>query len=283
MRGRFLCGVLTGLVLMAQGGRAGSPELALALGREGQHRLAALEYRRLALATNEALAAGRWPWLAAHEYAQEKAWDLSGPMLDRAEDHAPDDLAGPVAWLRAEQALAERDWATAAFYFESLHGAAGREDPLWRDFAARGAAAACLRAGRLDAARAAAPDEARAAIDGYAARRDKKPWLGGCLGLVPGLGYLYAGETGNAIRSLLLNGIFLWGMVETAEEDLWGPFAVLAFAEFTWYSGSIYGGLDAVHRQNAGRLDAAVEAVRGERRPRVRTDTIPLFSLGFEF
>ena len=33
MRSRIVSGVLTGLILMVQGGRAGSPELALALGR----------------------------------------------------------------------------------------------------------------------------------------------------------------------------------------------------------------------------------------------------------
>ena len=35
----------------------------------------------------------------------------------------------------------------------------------------------------------------------------KKPWLGGVLGLVPGLGYVYSGEYANAARSLILNGL----------------------------------------------------------------------------
>ena len=72
--------------------------------------------------------------------------------------------------------------------------------------------------------------------------------FGGVLGLVPGLGYAYSGEYANAVRSLILNSLFIWGMVETADDDQWGLFALVTFGEFTWYSGSIYGGIDAAHR-----------------------------------
>ena len=71
------------------------------------------------------------------------------------------------------------------------------------------------------------------------------PWVGGVLGLVPGLGYVYSGEFANGARSLILNGLFIWGMVETAEREQWAAFSVLTFFEFTWYSGSIYGGAEA--------------------------------------
>ncbi|MBN1558006.1 MAG: membrane protein insertion efficiency factor YidD [Lentisphaerae bacterium] len=84
----------------------------------------------------------------------------------------------------------------------------------------------------------------------------RSPRLGGILGLVPGLGYAYSGEYANALRSLLLNGIFIWGMVETAGEEQWGGFAVISFFELTWYSGSIYGGIDAAHRFNARQRGA---------------------------
>ena len=256
-------------------------ELALALGREGQHHLAALEYRRLAQSESETATVGHWYWLAAHEYAAERDWPLTARMLDLAEDAAADGLAVPVNWLRAEQALAQRDWASAGFYFQSLQTAT--DDEAWRDFAVRGEAAARLRSGDLDGARAGLHGEPLEAVERYAARTDKSPRIGGLLGLVPGLGYLYSGETGNAVRSLLLNGLFIWGMVETAEEDQWSVFTLLTLVEFTWYSGSIYGGLDAANRHNRERLDTAVETVRGDQRPRPNLDSIPLFTLGFEF
>jgi hypothetical protein len=103
------------------------------------------------------------------------------------------------------------------------------------------------------------------------------------LGLVPGLGYVYSGEFANGARSLILNGLFIWGMVETAEREQWAAFSVLTFFEFTWYSGSIYGGVDAAHRYNQRRLDAAVSGVGGGRRLGPDVARVPVVVLGFEF
>jgi hypothetical protein len=266
---------------------AGPAELALQLAAEGQRDAAAIEFRRLALATGNAEDAARWYWLAAHEYAQGKNWERSNQMLDRAEDAAPLAQSVPVAWLRAENALQEKDWPVAAFHFDSLKLKVDSDD--LREFAARGTAAARLCEKDFPGAKqalAAAPgelDAARAAIDCYAGRRDKKPWVGGVLGLVPGLGYVYSGEFANAARSLILNGLFIWGMVETATDDQWAVFSVLTFAELTWYSGSIYGGIDSAQRHNQRRLDAAVSDVRGEKQLRPDLAQVPLFTLKFVF
>lgn len=262
-------------------------QLALELDAEGQHEAAAVEFRRLALAEPAGTNAAGWWWLAGQEYAQAEKWELSGRLLDRAEDAAPGALAAPTAWRRAENALQEKDWTSATFHFDSLRLKVASDD--LREFAARGSAAAHLRDGDAAGARQALADApgdlaaARAAIDGYASRRDKKPWVGGLLGLVPGLGYVYSGEYANAARSLILNGLFMWGMAETADDDLWGAFAVLTFAEFTWYSGSIYGGIDAAHRHNERRLDGAVAEIRGERRLQPDFSAVPLVALKFEF
>ena len=280
--------LLCGALLAGSGVRAAEPaRLALELDAEGQREAAAIEFRRLALADEQAENAGRWFWLAAHEYAAGKKTDASNRMLDRAEDAAPLALAVPVSWLRAENAMRQQDWASASFHFDSLRLKADADD--LREFAARGSAAARLRDGDAAGARqalAAAPGDlapAREAIDRYAGGRDRKPWLGGVLGLVPGLGYACSGEYANAARSLILNGLFLWGMAETAQDDEWGLFAVLTFAEATWYSGSIYGGVDSAHRRAQRRLDAAVRDIRGGKTLRPDLAQVPLFALTFEF
>ena len=278
-----------GMAALAAGAVMGQEPaaLALALRAEGRPEAAAVEFRRLALAAEGDAAAGGWEWWAANEYAAAGTWKLSDRMLDRAEDAEPFGLSEAVSWRRAENAMGGGDWASAAFHFDSLRRRVAEDGA--RGVAARGAAAARLREGQVDAARRAladAPDsapDAREAIDRHAAGRDKKPWLGGVLGMVPGLGYAYSGEYANAARSIILNGLFIWGMVEAAERDEWGLFAVVAFGEITWYSGSIYGGIDAAHRHNRRRLDEAVAGVRGE--PRLRPDPahFPLVSLRFEF
>ena len=262
-------------------------KLALELHVEGQREAAAIEFRRLALADENAENAARWFWLAAHEYALGQKGEQSNRMLDRAEDAAPLAISVPVSWLRAENAMQQKDWASAAFHFDSLRLKVTEDD--LREFAARGSAAAHLREKDVIRARqtlAAAPGDlaqAREALDRYAAGRDKKPWLGGVLGLVPGLGYIYSGEYANAARSIILNSLFIWGMVETADDDEWGLFAVLTFAEATWYSGSIYGGIDSSHRRNERRLDAATSDIRGEKRLAPDLSQVPLFSLKFDF
>jgi len=261
--------------------------IALDFDADGEYEASAITFRRQALLEQDAQRAGQWFWFAAYEYAKDKKWDLSNRMLDRAEDSAPLSITTPAAWLRAENAMSERDWHAAVFHFDSMRLGAPTDD--LRFFAARGAAAAHLRNRDIAAARgvlseyAQTPDALLTRIDRYAEGRNKKPWLGGVLGLIPGCGYLYSGEHWNAARSLALNSLFIWGMYETGRRDQWAAFSVIGFFEATWYSGSIYGGVDAAQRYNRNRLDDVVNTVRGDDLLRPDTTKIPLIVLGFKF
>ena len=101
--------------------------------------------------------------------------------------------------------------------------------------------------------------------------------------MVPGMGYAYSGEWANALRSLLLNGLFAWAMAETAEDDEWALFGVCTFFEITWYSGSIYGGIDAAHRWNE-RRGAETERVLREAagRPEPVMGMLPVLRVEFK-
>jgi len=107
--------------------------------------------------------------------------------------------------------------------------------------------------------------------------------LGGVLGLIPGLGYMYAGEYANGLRSLILNGLFMGAMVYSGVEDQWGAFAVISFFELTWYSGSIYGGIDAAQRYNRARQERCLEAVQGPAAFVPDFKQLPVVSLQFRF
>ncbi|MBU1909693.1 MAG: hypothetical protein KJ726_06585, partial [Verrucomicrobia bacterium] len=113
--------------------------------------------------------------------------------------------------------------------------------------------------------------------------RDRSPKLGGMLGFIPGVGYFYAGEWANGFRSILLNSLFLFGMVDTADEEQWGAFAVITFFEFTWYYGSIYGGIDGAHRYNRNRLETAVNGIHGASGFEPESTRLPTVSLKFQF
>ncbi len=241
-------------------------KLAIDLAGEGDHAGAAVEFRRLALESADRAQQGPYYWASAHEYFQCGRHETSDKMLNAAEDAGPH-VKIPALLLRGENARASERWSEASFYYGTvLSGSASDEA---RALSARRLAEVHLRQHDVKAAREAlrespAPfDDGIAALDQYAAGHNKSPKVGGFLGLIPGLGYFYSGEVANGLRSIILNGLFIYGMVDTADEDQWGAFTVITFFEFTWYSGSIYGGIDAAHRYNRLRLDRAANAIDG--------------------
>ena len=265
-----------------------SATLAAALAAENDHAGAALEYRRAALEeTANAARQAAWTWFAARESQLAGQRAAAETLIDRFEELDPGRVTD-AQLLRAENAMADRHWSEAAFFYRSLAEAPG-SDPALRRYAARRLATAELRQGQTAAARRALAlspaDEpaAAAALDRWQITSRKRPWLGGLLGLIPGAGYAYSGEYANAARSAILNGLFLWGMVDTADNDHWGLFAVVSFFEVTWYSGSIYGGVDAAQRYNREHLDEAVRGVQGQAAFQTSSAAFPLLSLQFTF
>ena len=163
-------------------------------------------------------------------------------------------------------------------------------DPEVDHFVRRRLAAGYVQENRLESARAVLkglPEnqaaEAVEAVHAFEQGRDKRPWLGGLLGMIPGMGYAYAGEYANAFRSALLNAVFIYGMVDTAQNGHWGGFAVITFFEITWYTGSIYGGIDASHRHNQQRLNTTVDRIHGDSAFLPVWPRLPLVELRFQF
>ena len=257
--------------------------LASSLRASGEYSLSALEYRRLAADLEPGDPSLPALYLsAADAYRLERRWDRMAKMLDAAEDAAadsalsscPDSQAqscvtstAPLLYLRLRRAEGMRDWPSAAAYADDLAASCGDGESQLADWARRSASANRLRA------------------DGLPGGNPKSPRIGGLLGIIPGMGYAYSGEWGNAFRSIFLNGIFGWAMFECADHDRWGLFAITTFFELTWYTGSIYGGIDAAHRYNRRQLDDAAKAITGDGpAPQLTRDgTIGIFSLKLDF
>ncbi len=287
---RYLLSIICYLLSVICASAGASPadarlSLAASLYESGDYARSALEYRRLAADLEPVDKSLPGLYLAAADaYRAEGKWERMEKMLDHAEDAGTAESA-PLLLLRTEQAEGVREWVSAADYAEELAMTDGKDDRLSR-WAQGAAASDYLRAGDIEGAReTVAGDAAReAAIDRYLAGHDKSPRLGGLLGIIPGLGYAYSGEWGNMFRSIFLNGIFGWAMFECADREQWGLFAVTTFFELTWYSGSIYGGIDAAHRYNRNRLDTTVRELRGDEAPRLERDArLDFFSLRISF
>ena len=271
-------------VMLAVASDAG--ELARGLALEGDHAGAALEFRREALGAEQRAARGGYFWASAWEYGQAGRFEVSDGMLDRAEDAEPG--LGPQALLlRAENTAAQKRWKEEIYYRQSILDSQAPDDV--KRYSALRLAEARMRLGEIAAAREvlqASPGwnaVSLEAIDEYVRGRDKSPKVGGLLGMIPGMGYMYAGEYGNGFRSIILNSLFIFGMVSTAQDDEWGAFAVITFFEFTWYSGSIYGGVDASHRYNRDRLESSIDRMRGDASFEPDYEQVPTVSLKFKF
>lgn len=260
--------------------------LAAQLASGGDAANAAIEFRRVAIGDGDAASRGAAYWCSAHQYWRMKQADISNKMLDRSEDAAPP-LAPQIDLLRGENARASRSWDEASFYFQSILG--GKPAPELRSYAARNLAAAEVWRGNVTGARDAIrmddrdSGKAAAALDAFDRGKDHSPFVGGVLGLIPGLGYAYSGEYANAARSLLINALFGFGMYHTASREQWGAFGVVSFFELTWYSGSVYGGVDAAQRYNMSRREACDEALRGNAAFEPDWARLPLVELRFKF
>jgi hypothetical protein len=257
------------------------------LSEAGHHDAAAVEYRRLALEAMTPDDQAGYYWGAAYQYAQTNDALRAFNMLERAEA-ASRKATGPALLLRAGLSRSIGDSSTARFYFESLMKDEDASMEM-KEFCHRQLAAISLESGKLDDARQQLQginesderSQAEHAVRRYETGHDKSPAVGGTLGLIPGLGHMYAGEFANGFRCLILNSIFIYGMTESAESDNWGAFAVITFFELTWYSGSIYGGRDAVERYNLERMNEAVRTVEGSDEPKPRLLSLPLIQISF--
>lgn len=263
--------------------------LAMELLNEREYDLSAVEFRRFAMEAPEPASQSSAYLYAGYAYLQVGNHVSSGEMLDRAES-ADETLANTaaLALLNGENARMANDPDAALYFYDAL--SADSDQDAFRIFANRRAAAIHLSHGDISAAQqslARSPDDEAAALkalEDYGGGKDKSPAIGGLWGLIPGAGYWYSGEIANGFRSLILNSLFIYGMVDTAENDQWGAFAVISFFELTWYSGSIYGGVDAAHRHNRERLNTAIRAVESDMSYRPDPTVIfPVFKLNIQF
>ncbi|MFH0926317.1 MAG: outer membrane protein assembly factor BamD [bacterium] len=79
----------------------------------------------------------------------------------------------------------------------------------------------------------------------------KSPTVAGVLsGVLPGAGQLYDQRPMDAITSLLINGLFAWGAIESFNHDLDAVGGLLLFFETGWYTANIYGAVQGAKKYN---------------------------------
>jgi tetratricopeptide (TPR) repeat protein len=79
----------------------------------------------------------------------------------------------------------------------------------------------------------------------------KSPVAAGVLSAVlPGAGQAYGEEYGRAAISFLLNGLFIWGMVESFRHDRYVVGGILTVFELGWYSANILNAVNSAEKYN---------------------------------
>ncbi|OGV66313.1 MAG: hypothetical protein A2283_01335 [Lentisphaerae bacterium RIFOXYA12_FULL_48_11] len=272
-------------------------QLAKELATEGKHESAAVEYRRLATMEEQKEARSGYYWAAAHQYLRAGKPKLVEKMLDRSEDNSSA-ISTEVMLLRAQAAIVESKWNDAEFYLKSIIdpqtnyteiSTKSKTTAKIRTAASKNLAHVFIAERKYDEAeqvliKAPLPcPEAIGAVNNYRKGHDRRPMIGGLLGLIPGLGYAYSGEYANAARSLILNGLFIYALIDTADDEQWGAFAAVSFFELTWYTGSVYGGIDAAHRFNENRKAECYKIIEKETHFSPDTGKLPLITLNFDF
>ncbi len=84
--------------------------------------------------------------------------------------------------------------------------------------------------------------------------RKKKPLTAGLLSIIPGMGYLYCGQPGNAITSLLINGLLAYATYTSVKNKNYGIAGVTGVFSLTFYVGNIMGSVNGAKRYNSRRL-----------------------------
>ncbi|MFC1856162.1 tetratricopeptide repeat protein, partial [Thermodesulfobacteriota bacterium] len=88
-------------------------------------------------------------------------------------------------------------------------------------------------------------------IDELTSLPQKSPALAGMMSAVlPGAGQVYCGRYDDAIASLLLNGLFIYGAVETYQSGNYAASSVLGFFSLMWYSGNVFSAMTSAHKFN---------------------------------
>jgi TM2 domain-containing membrane protein YozV len=100
---------------------------------------------------------------------------------------------------------------------------------------------------------------------GFPAIPRKSPSLAAGLSTVlPGAGQLYVDRPTDALISLLLNGLFIWGAVEAIDHGNTVAGGIVAALESGWYVGNIYNAASSAHKYNRKKEQDFIDSLQGK-------------------
>jgi tetratricopeptide (TPR) repeat protein len=112
----------------------------------------------------------------------------------------------------------------------------------------------------------------------------KDPHLAGFLSIIPGAGYLYCERYQDALIAFLLNGGLIYAAYESFDDDNNALGGVIAFVEFGFYAGNIYGAVTSAHKYNRKQTGRFIETLKNNTKINLSADVKKKgICLAFEF
>lgn len=91
----------------------------------------------------------------------------------------------------------------------------------------------------------------------------KSPFVAGALSaVIPGTGQIYTQRFTEGVTSFILNGTFIWAIVELFGHGHEVAGVLLGFFESGWYSGGIYGAVNDAHKFNRRARGTYIRSLR---------------------
>jgi putative component of membrane protein insertase Oxa1/YidC/SpoIIIJ protein YidD len=90
----------------------------------------------------------------------------------------------------------------------------------------------------------------------------KKPALAGVLGVVPGLGYLYASHKQTALSAFVVNGLLGFATYTSIRTHNYGLAALTGVFGASFYIGNISGSVKSVRRYNQNKYESQVRKIK---------------------
>lgn len=101
-----------------------------------------------------------------------------------------------------------------------------------------------------------------AELKNQAGMPQKSPVAAGILSLIPGGGYLYCERYQDALIAFFFTGAFIYGAVESFDQELYALGGMMSLVGLGFYSGSIYGGISRAHKFNQAKKSEFVQQLK---------------------
>jgi TolA-binding protein len=233
-----------------------------ALFNDGDYFRAITEYKRFLFLFPTDARAGRVQLQIGLSYQRGQQWEDARQTFESiAQQHPDAEIRAEAAYLvgetsfrqgRYSQAIAEMR-PVVARYRQTPVGERARYLLGWSYLRARQWPEAAQTFETIDATSPLFPSSrtlADAAREGENLPR-KSPVLAGLMSaVIPGTGHFYTGRFRDGTVALLLNGAFLVAGIEAVSAGNEAAAGLLLFFEAAWYSGTIYGAVNAAQKYN---------------------------------